>query len=130
MLDMALERFMKCPIEDKSVQALLYHLGLDFERKRMFNKALAVYNHILKAGAFKDIKRRINNLKKIENTLVLSAGQKKRETALFLIQPPNRRSGVMKSSKNWGMVPWAPFIWAKTPVSIVRWPSKPSVMPM
>jgi serine/threonine-protein kinase len=84
MLDMALERFMKCPIEDKSVQALLYHLGLDFERKRMFNKALAVYNHILKAGAFKDIKSRINNLKKIENTLVLSAGQKKRETALFL----------------------------------------------
>ena len=84
MLDMAFERFMKCPIEDKSVQALLYHLGLDFERKRMFNKALAVYNHILKAGAFKDIKHRINNLKKIEHTLVLSAGQKKKESALFL----------------------------------------------
>jgi serine/threonine-protein kinase len=84
MLDMAFERFMKCPIGDKSVQALLYHLGLDFERKRMFNKALAVYNHILKAGAFKDIKRRIENLKKIEHTLVLSAGQKKKETALFL----------------------------------------------
>jgi len=84
MLDMAFERFMKCPIEDKAVQALLYHLGLDFERKRMFNKALAVYNHILKAGAFKDIKRRIQNLKKIEQTLVLSSGQKKKETALLL----------------------------------------------
>jgi CHASE2 domain-containing sensor protein len=84
MLDMAFERFMKCPIEDTSIQALLYHLGLDFERKRMFNKALAVYNHILKAGAFKDIKSRINNLKKIEHTLVLSAGQKKKEAALFL----------------------------------------------
>jgi len=84
MLDMAFERFMKCPIEDKSVQALLYHLGLDFERKRMFNKALAVYNHILKAGAFKDIKRRIQNLEKIEQTLVLSAGQNKKETALLL----------------------------------------------
>ena len=84
MLDMAFERFMKCPIEDKSVKALLYHLGLDFERKRMFNKALAVYNHILKAGAFKDIKHRIKNLKKIEHTLVLSAGQNKKETALFL----------------------------------------------
>ncbi|MGD9132648.1 MAG: serine/threonine-protein kinase [Desulfobacterales bacterium] len=84
LLDMAFERFMKCPIEDKPVQALLYHLGLDFERKRMFNKALAVYNHILKAGTFKDIKRRINNLEKIEHTLVMSAGQKKREAALFL----------------------------------------------
>lgn len=84
LLDMAFERFIKCPIEDKSVQALLYHLGLDFERKRMFNKALAVYNHILKAGVFKDIKHRIKNLEKIEHTLVLSAGQKKKETALFL----------------------------------------------
>jgi serine/threonine-protein kinase len=84
---MAFERFLKCPIEDKSVQALLYHLGLDFERKRMFNKALAVYNHILKAGAFKDIKGRIKNLEKIEHTLVLSAGQKKKEAALFLADP-------------------------------------------
>jgi CHASE2 domain-containing sensor protein/predicted Ser/Thr protein kinase len=84
MLDMAFERFMKCPIQDKSVKALLYHLGLDFERKRMFNKALAVYNQILKAGTFKDIKHRIKNLEKIEQTLVMSPGQKKRETSLFL----------------------------------------------
>ena len=84
MLDMAFERFMKCPIQDKSVKELLYHLGLDFERKRMFNKALAVYNQILKAGAFKDIKRRIQNLEKIEQALVMSPGQKKRETTLFL----------------------------------------------
>jgi CHASE2 domain-containing sensor protein len=84
LLDMAFERFMKCPIEDKSVKALLYHLGLDFERKRMFNKALAVYNQISKAGTFKDIKRRIKSLEKIEQTLVMSSGQKKRETTLFL----------------------------------------------
>ena len=83
MLDMAFERFMKCPIQDKSVKALLYHLGLDFERKRMFNKALAVYNHILIAGTFKDIKRRIKNLEKIEQTLVMPPGQKKRETSFF-----------------------------------------------
>jgi serine/threonine-protein kinase len=84
MLDMAFERFMKCPIENQSVKELLFHLGLDFERKRMFNKALAVYNHILKAGTFKDIKRRINNLKQIERTLALPAGTNKMETSLFL----------------------------------------------
>jgi serine/threonine-protein kinase len=84
MLDMAFERFIKCPIENKSIKELLFHLGLDFERKRMFNKALAVYNHILKAGAFKDIKGRIENLKKIENTLILPAGTNKKETSLFL----------------------------------------------
>ena len=77
MLDMAFEKFLKCPINDKSVKALLYNLGLDFERKRMFNKALAVYNHILKAGAYKDIKRRINNLKKFEKTLAMPVGQNK-----------------------------------------------------
>lgn len=84
MLDMAFERFMKCPIENKSVKELLFHLGLDFERKRMLNKALAVYNHILKAGTFKDIERRIKNLKQIERTLILPAGANKKETSLFL----------------------------------------------
>jgi serine/threonine-protein kinase len=84
LLDMAFEKFMKCPLENKSVKELLYHLGLDFERKRMFNKALAVYNHILKAGSFRDIQHRSQNLKKIENTLVLPAGTHKRETTLFL----------------------------------------------
>jgi CHASE2 domain-containing sensor protein len=84
MLDMAFEKFMKCPIEDKSVKALLYNLGLDFERKRMFNKALAVYNHILKAGAFKDIKNRITNLKQIEKSVVLPAGATKKDTSLLL----------------------------------------------
>jgi serine/threonine-protein kinase len=63
MLDMALERFMQCPVEDQSVKNLLYNLGLDFERKRMANKALAIYEHILKAGNFKDLKKRIKKLK-------------------------------------------------------------------
>ncbi|MEJ2039798.1 MAG: CHASE2 domain-containing protein, partial [Desulfosarcinaceae bacterium] len=40
MLDMAYERYMQCPVQDASVKNLLYTLGLDFERKRMFNKAL------------------------------------------------------------------------------------------
>ncbi len=84
MLDMAFEKFLKCPIEDKSVKALLYNLGLDFERKRMLNKALAVYNHILKAGKFKDIKRRIKHLEKIEQTMVLPVGQQKKESGLLL----------------------------------------------
>jgi len=83
MLDMAFEKFLKCPVTDKSVKALLYNLGLDFERKRMFNKALAVYNHILKAGAFKDIKRRIKHLKQFEQTLAMPVGQNKKDASLL-----------------------------------------------
>jgi serine/threonine-protein kinase len=85
MLDMAFEKFLKCPIEDKAVQKLLYNLGLDFERKRMFNKALAVYRQILQAGSFKDIKARMNKLVSFEKTLVASAGSAKKETT-FLLQ--------------------------------------------
>ena len=63
MLDMALEKFMQCPAEDKTVRRLLYHLGLDFERKRMSDKALTVYERILKAGGYRDAKRRVRKLK-------------------------------------------------------------------
>ena len=85
MLDMAFEKLLKCPIEDKSVQKLLYNLGLDFERKRMFNKALAVYRQILQGGKYKDVKARIKKLVALENTLVMSAGSPKKETT-FLVQ--------------------------------------------
>ena len=85
MLDMAFEKFLKCPIEDKAVQKLLYNLGLDFERKRMFNKALAVYRHILPAGAFKDVRARIKKLTALEKTLVASTGPALKGTS-FLLQ--------------------------------------------
>ena len=85
MLDMAFEKFLKCPIEDKAVQKLLYNLGLDFERKRMFNKALAVYRQILQGGKYKDVKARIRKLVSLENTLVMSAGSPKKGTT-FLVE--------------------------------------------
>ena len=85
MLDMAFEKLLKCPIEDRAVQKLLYNLGLDFERKRMFNKALAVYRQILQGGKYKDVKARIKNLAALEKTLAMSAGSPKRENT-FLVQ--------------------------------------------
>jgi len=84
MLDTAFEKFLKCPIEDNSVKQLLYNLGLDFERKRMFNKALVVYRRILKAGRFKDIQERIKNLKQIEKAVVLPAGFASKNGGLIL----------------------------------------------
>jgi serine/threonine-protein kinase len=84
MLDMAFEKFLKCPIEDKDVQKLLYNLGLDFERKRMFNKSLAVYRQIMQGGKYKDVKARIKKLVSLENTLVMSGGSSKKETTLLV----------------------------------------------
>ncbi len=77
MLDMACEKYLQCPVQDASIKNLLYNLGLDFERKRMFNKAAAIYQHIGTAGTFKDIKERVAHLKAIEDPLgVTGAGVK------------------------------------------------------
>ena len=65
MLEMAFGKFQKCPVDNVSVRELLYNLGQDFERKRMFNRALAVYTHMLKAGRYRDIYQRIETLRSL-----------------------------------------------------------------
>lgn len=74
MLDMAFDKFRQCPVSDKSIREILYNLALDFERKRMFNKAIAVYSHLLKGGRFKDARKKISELKKMEQSVVLGNG--------------------------------------------------------
>jgi serine/threonine-protein kinase len=63
MLDLAFEKFRKCPVDD-AMKELLYNLALDFERKRQWAKAVVVYDHIAKADAgYKDVKERQKNAK-------------------------------------------------------------------
>lgn len=63
MLDMAFEKFRKCPLDD-AMKDLLYNLALDFERKRQYNKAMSVLGHIEKVDPkFKDIEEKIKNLR-------------------------------------------------------------------
>lgn len=84
MLDMAFEKFRKCPVEDESVKDLIYNLGLDFERKRQFNKAVAAYEHIMQAGEFKDIAERIGKLKSVGETVIFGpSGGRKDATVLI-----------------------------------------------
>jgi serine/threonine-protein kinase len=84
LLDMAFDKFRKCPAEDESVKELLYNLGLDFERKRMFNKAVAAYEHIAQAGGFKDIKDRISKLNVAGETMIFGfTGAKKDATVIM-----------------------------------------------
>jgi eukaryotic-like serine/threonine-protein kinase len=82
MLDMAYEKYMQCPVKDQSVKNLLYNLGLDFERKRMFNKAASIYQHIRTDGTFKDIKDRIARLKVIEDPLSLTGSSRVGEATI------------------------------------------------
>jgi serine/threonine protein kinase len=51
----------------------VYNLGLDFERKRMINKAISVYEYISRQGArFRDLESRIPKLKKLAGELPLA----------------------------------------------------------
>jgi serine/threonine-protein kinase len=84
MLDMAFEKFRKCPVEDEAIKESLYNLGLDFERKRMFNKAVAVYEHILQAGSFKDIEERAKKLKVAGETMIFGLGGAKKDATLLV----------------------------------------------
>jgi CHASE2 domain-containing sensor protein/predicted Ser/Thr protein kinase len=70
MLDLAFEKFRRCPVDDH-MKDLLYNLALDFERKRMINKAEAVYRRIMERDeGFRDVTERVERLKKIGETII------------------------------------------------------------
>jgi serine/threonine-protein kinase len=78
MLDMAWEKFRRVPL-DAGMKDTLYNLGLDFERKRQFNKAVAVYEHIATVDSkFKDIQERIPKLKQVGETIIMGTAGLKR----------------------------------------------------
>jgi serine/threonine-protein kinase len=57
-LDKAFETLQKCHV-DKPIKEALYDLGLDFERRRQFPKALEVYDYITRYDpGFRDISER------------------------------------------------------------------------
>ncbi len=78
MLDLAFEKFQRLSIEQDGVKDLLYNLGLDYERKRQFSKALASYKLIVEDGKnFKDLDERIPKLKDAEATMIFGTGAAK-----------------------------------------------------
>jgi CHASE2 domain-containing sensor protein/predicted Ser/Thr protein kinase len=73
-LDMAFDRFRRVPMSDE-VMANLYNLGLDFERKRQFNKAQAVYEHMAAFNPkYKDLEAKLNRAKNLSETVILGGG--------------------------------------------------------
>jgi serine/threonine-protein kinase len=73
-LDMAFEKFRKCTI-DESVMEAMYDLALDFERKRLFNRANVVYKYMSKYDKqFRDIKSRMTRTQTMEDTVMFGGG--------------------------------------------------------
>ncbi len=83
-LDMAFEKFRKCPLDDSIMEAL-YNLALDFERKRQFSKAGAVLGYMKKHDpGFRDIEKRIKRAETMENTVMLGGSSGSAGASLLL----------------------------------------------
>ncbi|HEX4872578.1 MAG TPA: serine/threonine-protein kinase [Nevskiaceae bacterium] len=74
-LDMAFEKFKRVqPVDDKLLD-LFYNLALDFERKRQFNKAESVYQHIASHSRdYRDVQQKLSRAKKLSETVILGGG--------------------------------------------------------
>jgi len=70
-LDMAFDKFRKVPLDD-SLMDVLYNLGLDFERKRQFNKAESVFKYMAEHNPkFRDLETRMAQSKAMAETIIL-----------------------------------------------------------
>jgi CHASE2 domain-containing sensor protein len=70
-LDMAFDKFKKCPL-DNQLMDNLYNLALDFERKRQFNKAQAVFEYMATYNPkFRDLAQKLSRAKQMSETVML-----------------------------------------------------------
>ncbi len=82
-LDMAFDKFRKCPVDDTLLDSL-YNLALDFERKRQFNKAEAVFRYMADHNPkFRDLEQRLSRAKAMAETVILG-GSNPRSNASIL----------------------------------------------
>jgi CHASE2 domain-containing sensor protein/tRNA A-37 threonylcarbamoyl transferase component Bud32 len=73
-LDLAWDKFRQVPLSEALLENL-YNLGLDFERKRQFNKAEAVFRHMHAFNPkFRDLETKISRAKQLSETVILGGG--------------------------------------------------------
>ncbi len=73
-LDAAFDRFRRVPFSDALLDNL-NNLALDFERKRQFNKAQSVYEHMASYNKdYKDLKTKLSRAKNLSETVILGGG--------------------------------------------------------
>ena len=69
-LDMAFDKFRKCGLSDDMMN-VMYNLGLDYERKRQFNKAGAVYEYMAEHNpGYRDLTTRLRRSQNLDETVV------------------------------------------------------------
>ncbi|MGE5841906.1 MAG: CHASE2 domain-containing serine/threonine-protein kinase [Deltaproteobacteria bacterium] len=87
LLDLALEKFRRLPL-DGETKDLIYNLGLDYEQRRLFNKAVSVYEYVNRGGGFRDLDTRITKLREVGKSSAIANHLGVREPS-FLEGPPS-----------------------------------------
>ena len=91
-LDIAFDKFRKVPMDD-SLMEVMYNLGLDFERKRQFNKAESVFKYMAEYNPkFRDLSERLAQTKAMSETLILGGSSGKSNDSTMKLD----RAGVSK----------------------------------
>ncbi len=84
-LDMAFDKFRKVPM-DNGLMEVLYNLGLDFERKRQFNKAESVFKYMAEYNQkFRDLDARLAQSKAMSETLILGGASAKGNASTMVL---------------------------------------------
>jgi CHASE2 domain-containing sensor protein/predicted Ser/Thr protein kinase len=84
-LDMAFDKFRKCPFDEQLAENI-YSLALDFERRRQFNKAESAFAFIHKNDPkFKDVADRMQRAKAMSETIILGGSSAARSTAATMV---------------------------------------------
>ena len=85
-LDMAFDKFRKCPFDEQLAENV-YSLALDFERRRQFNKAESAFAFIHKNDPkFKDVADRMQRAKTMSETIILggSSGARTNQATMVM----------------------------------------------
>jgi CHASE2 domain-containing sensor protein/predicted Ser/Thr protein kinase len=72
LLDLAFEKFRRLPL-DGETKDLIYNLGLEYEQKRLFNKAVAAHEYVFRGGPFRDLDVRIPKLQEADKSSTLGS---------------------------------------------------------
>lgn len=81
-LDLAFEKFQKLPLNEET-KDLIFNLGREYERKRMFNKALTVYEYLNRAGGYKNLDDHIIRLREHDKSSTLGSHGKTAEGSIL-----------------------------------------------
>ncbi|HXE38101.1 MAG TPA: serine/threonine-protein kinase [Azonexus sp.] len=85
-LDMAFDKFRKCPMDDGLMENL-YNLALDYERKRQFNKAEAVFLTMADYNpTFRDLPTRLSRAKQMSETVMLAGARGQTNAGTLILE--------------------------------------------